>query len=304
MNVKNYIFAGLDFLIDEKGDAVFLEANFSPGGLKKFEELYGKCEPLIQLCNFIKKKFAKGSICLLYSKDKIDYNFEDLLWKLNTIKNIITNFDVHLCSLEDQDMKKFAGIFKDRDGIMFKPDVVMPLGGYKNSLIEKYCFVINTLSVRNITSDKLLSYEIMKNSNIRTPKTFLIKNPNMLFPLIKRKEFKDGFVLKPRRGEKGKGVKVFNSNTVSNKVIKDLSKGEYLLQEKIKIKKIGRNYWDLRVFVVNGKFIGGIKRVSLKPVVNLSQGGRAEKIENQLLKKVKNVAIECVNAIDSASQKT
>lgn len=300
--IKNFIFAGLDFLIDSKNKPVFLEANSSPGALRTYENLYGNCKPLEELCDFIKEKFEEPVVATLHLKTK--KKLEHLLWKHKKIKKYLGNkAKVHLCFYQDNDFTGFKGTLLDKNHQEIRPDVIIVGTNILEPVMEKYCFVINPFSVKHLTRDKFLTYRIIKNSEIRMPRTYLVKNLKELRRLIKLKTFDKGFVLKPRYGAFGKDVFVCSSKADINKFRKLISTKEFLLQEKIEINKIDKKFWDVRVFVVNGKFVGGIKRVSENPVVNLSRGGMGAKLDQEIVRKVKSISVDCVKMIDEASQK-
>ncbi len=76
-----------------------------------------------------------------------------------------------------------------------------------------------------------------------------------------------------------------------------------IFQEKIEIQKQRGKFWDIRVFVVNGKYVGAVKRVSKKAVVNIALGGVAAKVEKKLQKKLAPIAEKCVAEIEQYAQK-
>jgi glutathione synthase/RimK-type ligase-like ATP-grasp enzyme len=301
--VKNFIFAGLDFLIDKEGGPVFIEANSAPGGLRTYEKLYGNCKPLEELCNFIKERFEKPIVAILNVKTK--KNLKHILWKYEKMKIYLKNSakSVNVCFYQDNDFSNFEGVLIDKDHKKIRPDVVLVGTGIFEPAIEKYCFAINPISVRHLTGDKFSTYKIIKNSGIRTPQTYLVKNFEELKKLTKLKVFEKGFVLKPRYGGFGKDIFVCSRKIDINRFKRLVSTKKFLLQEKIEINKIDGKFWDVRVFIVNGKFVGGIKRVSKKPVVNLSKGGVGAKLNEEIIQKVKNISVNCVKIIDKASQK-
>ena len=60
--IKNYVFAGLDFILDKQGDIYFIEANSSPGVLKRYKKIYKHCKPVKELCNFLNKRYKNLAV--------------------------------------------------------------------------------------------------------------------------------------------------------------------------------------------------------------------------------------------------
>ena len=52
----NFLFAGVDFLIDKEGKVHFLEVNSEPGGLRSWKEAYGNLKPLQKLKQTLEAK--------------------------------------------------------------------------------------------------------------------------------------------------------------------------------------------------------------------------------------------------------
>jgi len=159
--------------------------------------------------------------------------------------------------------------------------------------------VINTMAVRDLVWLKNKCYDAVKHiKGINIPKYFLVDDNEELKKILKknRRLFSKGYVLKPTGDSLGRGVKVTNSARMpyNFKV-----KPGYMVQQKIESKLIeGKYYWDVRVFVVNDKFIGGVKRVSENKVTNIAQGGHGRKLEKRYQLKIKRISEKIVAAID------
>jgi glutathione synthase/RimK-type ligase-like ATP-grasp enzyme len=74
------------------------------------------------------------------------------------------------------------------------------------------------------------------------------------------------------------------------------------LSERIVPPRVGaREYWDVRVFVMDGQFCGGVVRSSAGPVTNVYRGGVAEPLTADLAARLEGPAIEAVSILDAAA---
>ena len=145
--------------------------------------------------------------------------------------------------------------------------------------IKKRVKIINNPgSVRNI-SEKLFSIKFM---NLMPP-TIFTKNFNVVINFYQKHK---KIVLKPVNGYAGKNIYFINKNLNQNALRNYLRKtGFVMVQKFLPLVKYG----DKRVFIINGKVMGAIKRVPSKNSIlsNLSQGGKAFKINlNKFEKKI------------------
>ena len=145
--------------------------------------------------------------------------------------------------------------------------------------IKKRVKIINNPgSVRNI-SEKLFSIKFM---NLMPP-TIFTKNFNEVINFYQKHK---KIVLKPVNGYAGKNIYFINKNLNQNALRNYLRKtGFVMVQKFLPLVKYG----DKRVFIINGKVMGAIKRVPSKNSIlsNLSQGGKAFKINlNKFEKKI------------------
>ena len=147
--------------------------------------------------------------------------------------------------------------------------------------IKKRVKIINNPgSVRNI-SEKLFSIKFM---NLMPP-TIFTKNFNEVINFYQKHK---KIVLKPVNGYAGKNIYFINKKLNQNALRNYLRKtGFVMVQKFLPLVKYG----DKRVFIINGKVMGAIKRVPSKNSIlsNLSQGGKAFKINlNKFEKKISN----------------
>ena len=135
--------------------------------------------------------------------------------------------------------------------------------------VPKKTKVINDpFAVRNMP-EKLYSMEFLK----FMPPTIFSNNMDEI------KKFKNKYkkvVIKPTHGYGGKNIFFVNETTSKNKIVKYLKKQEHVMVQKF-LPQIRRG--DKRIFIIDGKVKGAIKRIPKKNsiVSNLGQGGKAVK---------------------------
>jgi hypothetical protein len=289
MKVKHYVFSGLDFVFDKKGNPWFIEANYFPG-VKNMAELYDWDYILGELSNVLKKH---PNPCVLRPKRK------NLKWNSYLIaEKLRETIGVNVCFAEDNLYSKDYLITDDgrkvKPGIIFRPDV------YVNSYLNKNTKIINSNIVRDTVNDKMLTINIVKNNtDVRSPRTFFVRNRNELKNILRMESIEHGFVLKPIDGSQGKGVCVLGEK---DKKIPRITRKE-LVEERITPKLIHRKYWDARVYVINGKFIGGELRESRKRVTNISLGAKPYKLPKRIANILKEPSLKIVAAIDKYCDK-
>ncbi len=133
---------------------------------------------------------------------------------------------------------------------------------------NKTQIVNNPFAVRNIP-EKLYSMNFLK----LMPPTIFTKN---IYEIEKfRKKYKK-IVIKPTHGYGGKNIFFVNKNISKNKISKYIKKNKHVMAQKF-LPQI--KYGDKRIFIINGKVKGAIKRIPKKGsiVSNLGQGGKAYK---------------------------
>ena len=139
---------------------------------------------------------------------------------------------------------------------------------YLEFLANKVKILNNPIAIRNI-SEKFYSLNFLN----FMPPTIFTNNLN----LIKKFFFKyKKIVIKPIHGYAGKDILFINKKFNEVNIKKYLSKiGHVMVQKFLPKVKFG----DKRVFILNGKVKGAIKRVPAKGSIlsNISQGGKANK---------------------------
>ena len=135
--------------------------------------------------------------------------------------------------------------------------------------VSKKTKVINDpFAVRNMP-EKLYSMDFLK----FMPPTIFSNNMDEI------KKFQNKYkkvVIKPTHGYGGKNIFFVSETTSKNKIIKYLKKQEHVMVQKF-LPQIRRG--DKRIFIIDGKVKGAIKRIPKKNsiVSNLGQGGKAVK---------------------------
>ena len=149
-----------------------------------------------------------------------------------------------------------------------------------DSIKNRTKIINNPESVRNI-SEKLFSIKFMQ----LMPPTIFTKNLNVIINFYQKYK---KIVLKPVNGYAGKNINFINRKLNLGALRKYLKKtGFVMVQKFLPLVKYG----DKRVFIINGKVVGAIKRVPSKNSIlsNISQGGKAFKTNlSKFEKKVSN----------------
>ena len=138
-------------------------------------------------------------------------------------------------------------------------------------------FVCNSTQAIETVKDKLHSQQILCQSNLPTPKTMLVKFP-INIELV-NKHFGFPVVVKLISGSKGKGVYLCENELALSSLMQELKKtmpyANIIIQKYI----AASHGQDIRVFLIGGKIVGCMKRISQSNdfKANFSQGGRVEK---------------------------
>lgn len=166
------------------------------------------------------------------------------------------------------------------DKAAFLPDFVIPRMGsnttyYALSVLRQLkslgVYICNDADAIFSVKDKLYMYQYLASSKLATPKTMLAKF--LISPTIVKREIGFPLVIKNVTGTHGKGIYLCESEEkfvdVMELVYSNNSEANIILQEFIQ-DSYGR---DLRVFVVGGRVVGCMQRVSNKSFkANFSKG--------------------------------
>ncbi|MFH1972269.1 MAG: hypothetical protein ABIJ18_02195 [archaeon] len=291
MKVNNYFFAGLDFIFDKNDNIWFLEANYAPHGAKNIKKTSGKEEITKEIARLMNKD--KGEKCVLVSRSLTGKEEgENSAWFALELAKYVKN--LRLCYCDENQNRK--GKMKDINGNFFSPSIIFRYNRPLTSAFEKKALVINSNKVRNLVNNKMLTLKVVReNTKVNVPKTFYVKDTKELKELISvnRDVFKEGYVVKPIDQSQGRGVYVLKKGERVPQI-----KEKEIVEERIVPKLLHQHYWDVRVFVINGKYIGGEMRKSRTRVTNVSRGGKPSKLPKKLHDRLKKPALEIVKAID------
>lgn len=287
--IKYYIYAGLDFLFDQKGQYYFLEANSAPspvGSIKIFEKL----------AEYMKKQGKE--LCLMTSlKFELHHGYPKN-WVYNTMKKYIPY--LKLCYEENNKGRKNTLI--DTKGNEFSPDCIFKDEGKPPPYFEDKIPIINSRKSSRLTTNKIKTYEVVLKHipHLRIPKTFVVRNTKEARGILKNNPpiFRNGFVIKPIDGALGRGVQVFDSPTTNFDVSHPM-----ILEQRIIPRLTHGHYWDLRVLVAEGKVADGVIRHSKKAVTNFAKGGKSRPVSAYRLNKVRSISERIVEVIDKECRK-
>jgi len=288
--MMKYMISGIDFIINEEGEAIFIEANSSPGA--KLLKTKNFSEPLEVLARGVLDSVNEPKGAIVVRKTERD---EGTNWKMEILSKF---FSMRLCYFEDQTYNTPELI--DINGKKFLPNVILyNIFGFAQ-LYKGDALQFNPKEVIRITLDKNLCMTIVKNlTKVKTPEEFMVFSDVTAKQIIKKKKelFDSGLVIKPLYGCGGKGVNVYEN------IPKELPKfrSARLIQNKIKMNLKEGKFWDVRTYVMNGKFCGAVSRISENPVVNLKRGGKFQTLDTDLMDVVKKPAEEIVKAINKVA---
>jgi hypothetical protein len=293
----HYHWAGLDFIIDREGVPYFLEANRSSHMLYEYVNTFNSFEPFRRTAALMNQ--APGTPCLLWRREDAaeDGSTENACW----IGSCLTRFlerEPAIAFVDD--LPEAGGVVLSRDGKAIQPGSIFrwwyPLSwSFETSGVR----VINPNCVWVAVRDKLASYATLSRAqSFRVPKSFAIGSSAEAVALIShhRSIFSQGFVVKPRTGFGGHRVQVGSPDETPRPFA-----GEYMLSERILPELSRGHYWDVRVFVMAGKFVGGLARLSPGPVTNIFQGGHVRPITDELAALLEPAALEAVTLLDRAA---
>tara|TARA_B100000242_G_scaffold84946_1_gene56695 strand:+ start:1435 stop:2367 length:933 start_codon:yes stop_codon:yes gene_type:complete len=137
---------------------------------------------------------------------------------------------------------------------------------YLEKIINSVKIINNPISIRNV-SEKFYSTKFFR----FMPPTIFTKNIQKIYTFYKKYK---KVVLKPIDGYAGKEILFLNKKLNKSKINQYISrKGHVMVQKFLPQVEQG----DKRVFIINGKVCGAIRRIPKKNSIlsNLSQGGKA-----------------------------
>ncbi|GJM07209.1 MAG: alpha-L-glutamate ligase [marine bacterium B5-7] len=164
------------------------------------------------------------------------------------------------------------------------PDFIIPRMGSNTTYfglavirqLEKLgVYSCNDASTIEMVKDKLQMHQLFAHSNLPTPKTMLLKFP--VDTEVVKREIGFPAIIKNVTGSEGAGIYLCDTEDkftdLMELIYSNNSKANIILQEFM----AGSAGKDLRVFVLGGRVIGCMKRISDKGFkANYSRGGRVE----------------------------
>lgn len=284
-----YLFAGLDFLIDVSNKPVFIEANSFPG-VVLLDRVYGRVQPLEELVSVIDDQIT------VIVMERTFIEREDLRFFYNTLYNL-TGGTCRLVLLKNGWSKNIPEALIDQDGKKLqKGTIITPLNLLKRRLSGDDRFaIINPFRVSDLTRDKWKTMQAVQSiEGMKTPQTHIFQTKEQLIQLAESMPF-DELVIKPRFGQQGRDIFMIEKEKLNTLSIRD---GDWLVQERIIVRKYNNQYWDVRTFVVNGIFSCAYKGISNNPVVNFGLEGTAAIVKKKLAARLAPLSEACVNAIE------
>lgn len=290
--IKNYLFSAIDFSIDGEGHPYFIEANSSPGYLKRYKEINNS-----SLIKKLSKKISKkNNLAITSSKDlkssftykEFKHHFRGNVYLCNTKKNnkILSSGKGHLITTKKE---------------LILPDIVFRRSGRTIAQQKNHIKVINPTKILNITLDNVESRRaVQKFAKIRLPKGFIIKNKkDIKKKLHTHKElFKEGFILRKKRSDTHDFYLFKNFKDIKMRI-----KEEYILEQPIYgFKEFKKKFFIVRGYTIYGKFKGSII-FRIKKKKNFFTFSKSTKTPNFIERKIKNLTEEITNAIDEYSRK-
>jgi len=232
MKVKNFIYAGLDFIFDKNGNFWFLEANGATRGFVEYQNLYKSYEPVIGIAKFMKSK-GRNNCILISKKERFSEEHASNKWLYKKLKEYMK---LHACYIEDN--QKRTKYLIDKNGNLVKPDCILCHDYKVSKKLSKRTITINNCKLRKFVWNKYKTLNLVKkHTKIKTPRTFVARNNKQLKEILIKHSFKNGFVIKPIGGTEGKGVHVVGNHEKIPRINKKM-----LLQERITPKLIHKKY--------------------------------------------------------------
>ena len=150
--------------------------------------------------------------------------------------------------------------------VIFRLDIL-------HALVNLGIVVYNEPRAIERTVDKVMTTLLLKQAGIPTPDTWVFESPERAKALCVR-EFSSGrsLVFKPVFGSQGEGVRLISS--VTGLVTDERFAGLYYLQSFVD--RGTRDWYDIRVFVIDGKARAAMKRRGISWITNRAQGAKCE----------------------------
>ncbi|AEG00670.1 alpha-L-glutamate ligase, RimK family [Methylomonas methanica MC09] len=185
------------------------------------------------------------------------------------------------------------------------PDAVFVRGVPGGSLEEVvfYLDILHALKILGVpvyndghaierSVDKAMTSFLLQHAGISTPKTWVLRDRELALAVAERELAAGHYLIsKPLFGSQGEGIRRIEKST-------DLlwltgSHGIYYLQRFVECE--GEGYSDMRIFVINGKVVAGMRRRGISWLNNVARGASCEPVE--LTAELTELAIRAVAAL-------
>lgn len=270
--------------------------------INKWESMVPETESTLRIIHEAMKR--NHNVGVLYTsnltiRNNETYGFIKMINKMDTISENITAFYKRVQFKEEMlPLKGFDVVFLRKN-----PPVDNLLLNFLDS-IDDDVFIVNSIHGIRKANNKLYTTTFHDPDNVYIPKTHVSKNVQYLKRMVAESE-DSKMILKPVDGYGGSGVIIIEKSATQNLnslldfyINTDKGKKYVMLQEYIE----GAENGDVRVMILNGKVLGGYKRIPGTGDIrsNIHAGGSAEKytlsadervICNTIAKKLKDDGI-------------
>ena len=296
LSVPHYLWAGLDFMLDRDGTPVLLEANRSSHMLGEYMEFHRDERPFERVAEAMNN--AGGVPCLLWRRgDPFPDADEDACFIGHHLSRYLHTRPV-VCDVEDNQEPRTELLSREgkwiRPGSIFRWWYGLPWSYERSDVL-----VINPNCLWVTVRDKLTCCRTLADAeHFRVPRCFPVENADQAAEIVRSHAslFEAGYVLKPRTGWGGYGVQVANAGDTPQEVPPG-----YLLSERIIPPAREGRFWDIRVFVMGGVYLGGVQHSSATPNTNYFQGGRADPLDAATAARLELPALEAVRLLNAAA---
>lgn len=169
--------------------------------------------------------------------------------------------------------------------VVFRMDVLHALQRQGNK-------VLNPPRALESAVDKFLASELLQSHGLDIPHTFCCQDSDTAMEAFER--FGKDIVVKPLFGAEGRGILRIEDEQLAWRVFRAIEKigGVIYLQPYIK-----HPGWDLRIFILGEKVLGGMKRTAPQGawMTNVAQGGKGEAYK--LNSDLETIGIKASNAV-------
>jgi hypothetical protein len=295
---RHYHWCGLDFIVAPDGKPVLIEANRSSHMLGEYLAFHENDLPFALVADVMNR--AEGPPCLLWRRgDPFPDADEDACFIARHLRPHLAR-EPAICNVEENQEPREELV--SRDGARIRPGSIFRWWyGLPWSYERSGVTVVNPNCVWVAVRDKLASYGHLAGArSFRVPRSFAVTNASDASRHLREEAelFRAGWVLKPRVGWGGYGVQVGNAGEEPQEFSKN-----FMLSERIVACRTDERFWEARVFVMAGEYLGGIRHSSRSPLTNYWQGATAEPLDPAITQLLEGPALEAVQLLDVAADK-